>query len=56
MDFLESNHCTLDLSKGMFSTSGKNIPLDPHHGSELAVVNTEVAVEEMFTIAALSEM
>ena len=56
MDFLESNHCTLDLSKGMISTGGKNIPLDPHHGSELAVVNTEVSVEETFTIAALSEM
>ena len=30
MDFLESNHCILDLAEGKLSAGGHSIPLDPH--------------------------
>ena len=56
MDFLESNHCILDIAEGKLSTGGKTIPLDPCHSNIQASICTEVTVDETFTIAAISEM
>ena len=56
MDFLESNHCILDLADGKLSTGGKTIPLDPLHIGMQAAVQVDVTVEENFVIEAESEM
>ena len=56
MDFLESNHCILDLAAGKLSAGGCSISLDPHHVGKQVSACTEVTAEETFTIASVSEM
>ena len=56
MDFLESNHCILDLAEEKLSTGGKTISLYPRHSNSQASVCTKVTVDETFTVAAVSEM
>jgi len=53
MDFLESNHCILDLAEEKLSAAGRSIP---HHVGKQVSACTEVTVEETFTIAPVSEM
>ena len=56
MDFLESNHCILDLAEGKLSAGGQSIPLDPHCVGKQVSAYTEITAEETFTIAPVSEM
>jgi len=44
MDFLESNHCILDLADGTLSTGGKTVSIDPLHGTTQAAVQADVTV------------
>ena len=56
IDFLESNHCILDLAAGKLSAGGRSIPLDPNHVGKQVSACTEITAEETFTIAPVSGM
>ena len=55
-DFLESNHCILDLAEGKLSAGDQNIPLDPYLGDKQAVAHTDVTAEETVTISLMAIM
>ena len=56
MDFLESNHCILDLAEGKLSAGGQSIFLHPHLGDKQEVAHVDITAEETVTISPVSEM